>query len=355
MNPHHSPFKHQHIAIIGLGRMGIAHAALLNTIARAKLVGFCDLSRRLGRQARGMGFRDVPFYTDVERLLDETQPDGVFICTPPHTHLPIARQCVPRVEGVFVEKPLAQSLAAAQEMVALVEGRGLVHAVGYHYAYVPIFQRAGELLGQGVIGGPTEVRASMFLTQVMGPKRASWWYDPAKAGGGVVISITSHLLALLQEYFGAVAWAEAQTRRLHSKLVEDEATIRLGFASDLQAVVETSWSVPGYERSAIEIGIEGENGTLTVTDGEIRLSLQQATSGFPAGESHVPVSDVPDPAEFELGGPGFWAEDADLIACLGDAAERAPRVTWHQALATQAVLDAVYGSAERVEKVGLDG
>jgi NADH dehydrogenase len=345
--------RHTRIAIIGLGRMGIAHAALLNTIPGAKLVGFCDLNRRLGQQARGMGFRDVPFYTDVTRLLEETQPDGVFLCTPPHVHLPLARQCVTRGVGVFVEKPLAHSLAAAQEMVALLEGRRLVHAVGYHYAYVPIFQWARELLAEGIVGRPTGVRASMFLSQVLGPKRASWWYEPNKAGGGVVISIASHLLALLPEYFGPVAWVEAQTRRVHSEQVEDEATIRLGFASGLEATVETSWSVPGYERSAMEIAVEGENGTLAVTDEEMRLALQQARSGFPVGERRIPVSDVPDPAAFELSGPGFWAEDADFVACLEHG--RLPRVSWHEALAVQAVVDAVYRSADRGEKVVLNG
>jgi predicted dehydrogenase len=111
--------------------------------------------------------------------------------------------------------------------------------------------------------------------------------------------------------------------------------------------------VPGYERSAIEIAVEGENGTLAVTDEEIRLSLQQARSGFPVGEGYVPVSDVPDPATFELSGPGFWAEDADFVACLGDG--RLPRVSWHEALAVQAVVDAVYRSADRGEKVVLHG
>ena len=330
------------IAIVGLGRMGIAHAALLNTIPKAHLVGLCDRQARLGKQARGMGLR-APFYTDLEQMLDETQPDGVFICTPPHVHLPLARQCLARGVGVFVEKPLAHSLAAAQQMVALLQGRPLVHAVGYHYAHVPIFQRAGELLAEGIIGQPTGVRASMFLSQVLGPKRASWWYDPAQAGGGVVISIASHLLALLLDYFGPLAWVQAQTRRIHSRLVEDEATIRLGFASGLQAAVETSWSVPGYERSAIEIAVVGENGTLTVTDEEIRLSLPQTKEGFPVGESCIPVSDVSDPAAFELGGPGFWAEDADFVACLGDGSQ--PVVTWHDALAVQRIVDAVYRSA----------
>jgi len=330
------------IAVVGLGRMGIAHAALLNTVPKAHLVGLCDRQARLGKQARGMGLR-VPFYTDLEQMLEETQPHGVFVCTPPNSHLPLARACLERGIGVFLEKPLAESLESARHLVALLEDHPAVHSVGYQYAHIPIYNRAGELLREGVIGRPLRVQASMYLSQVLGPKKASWWYDPAKAGGGVVISIASHLLALLREYLGPLAWVEAQTRRVHSRLVEDEATIRLGFASGLEAAVETSWSVPGYERSAIEIAVEGENGALTVTDGQIRLSLQQARSGFPVGESRIPVSDVPDPAAFELGGPGFWAEDADFVACLADGGR--PTVTWHDALAVQRIVDAIYRSA----------
>ena len=152
-----------------------------------------------------------------------------------------------------------------------------------------------------------------------------------------------------------MARVEAQTRRIHSRLVEDEATMRLEFASGLEATVETSWSMPGYERSAIEIVVEGKNGTLTATDEEIRLSLQQERRGFPAGESCIPVSDVPDPAEFELGGPGFWAEDADFVSCLSEPGARLPRVSWHDALAIQAVVDAVYRSADSGAKATLNG
>ena len=56
-------------------------------------------------------------------------------------------------------------------------------------------------------------------------------------------------------------------------------------------------------------------------------------------------SDIPDSATFKLSRPGFCAEDAGFVPCLGDG--RLPRVSWHEALAVQAVVDAIYRSAQR--------
>lgn len=330
------------IAVVGLGRMGLAHAALLNTIPNAHLVGLCDRQARLGKQARGMGLR-VPFYTDFEQMLAELRPDGVLICTPPNSHLPLARMCLEREVAVFLEKPLAESLASAQQMVELLAEHPVVNAIGYQYTHVPIYQRGQRLLRDGIVGRPLTVRASMYLGQVLEPKKASWWYDPAVAGGGVVISITSHLLMLLIRYFGQVEWVEAETRRVHSTAVEDEATIRLGFAGGLEAMVETSWSAPGYEQSAIEIDVEAEGGTLKVTDAAIELDLHQPSAGFSAGETRILASEIPDPASFELGTPGLWAEDAEFVDSLVDGC--GPAITWQDGLAVQQIVDAVYRSA----------
>jgi hypothetical protein len=70
--------------------------------------------------------------------------------------------------------------------------------------------------------------------------------------------------------------------------------------------------------------------------------------GFPVGESYVPVSEISDPTAFKLSGPGFWAEDTDFMACLGDG--RLPRVSWQEALAMQTVVEAVYCSAETAQR-----
>jgi predicted dehydrogenase len=188
------------IVVVGLGRMGLAHAALLNTIPNVQLVGLCDLNPRLGKQAAGMGLR-APFYSDLARMLEEQKPDAAIICAPPHSHLRLARACVERNVGVLLEKPLAESLSSAEQIVGLLAGHPVVNAVGYQYAHIPVFRRAEELLRDGMIGRPLRGRASMYLSQVLGPKKASWWYDPAVAGGGVVISITSHLLLLLHRFF----------------------------------------------------------------------------------------------------------------------------------------------------------
>ncbi len=338
------------IAVVGLGRMGLAHAALVNQDPSAQLVALCDRQARLGKQARGTGLR-VPFYQDLVQMLDEAKPAGVLVCTPPNSHLPLARACLERGVGVLVEKPLAESLEAASQMAALLDEHPVAAAVGYQYAHAPVYRRAKALLQDGTIGRPLRVKSSAYLSQVLGAKKKSWWYEPAVAGGGVVASVTSHLLLLLVQSFGPAEWAAAETRRVHSEAVEDEADITLGFASGLEATVTTSWSVPGYEKLAIEIQIEGEQGTLKVTNRAIELELERPAGAFRAGSTRVAAAELPDPAAFELGGLGFAAEDAEFVAAV--AGGQPPTVSWRDGLAVQKIIDAVYRSAAGAGKVVL--
>ena len=103
------------VAVVGLGKLGVAHTAVLSMIPNAELVGVSDLAPALGKSVRGMGFL-APFYPSVAQLLAEARPDAVWVCTPPHVHEPVARQCVEAGVAAFVEKPLAHSVESAMKL-----------------------------------------------------------------------------------------------------------------------------------------------------------------------------------------------------------------------------------------------
>ena len=112
-------------AIIGLGKMGILHSALINTIPQAELVAVCDTNRKLAKYVEKTGL-EVSFYSALDQLLDEASPQAVFVCTPPFTHLPLSEKCIERHCDIFAEKPLAESFSSAQKMVALAEKKGIM-------------------------------------------------------------------------------------------------------------------------------------------------------------------------------------------------------------------------------------
>jgi predicted dehydrogenase/nucleoside-diphosphate-sugar epimerase len=337
------------IGIVGLGRMGVLHAALTNAIPEATLVAVTDTDRGLARYVRSLGVQ-AHFYPSLEVMLEEAELDGVFICTPSSSHLHLARQCVEKGLGVFVEKPLAESLDSAKQMLDLVSERRVVHAAGYTFAHLPIFQKARRLLREGVLGSPHRFRASMYLSQVLTRLRG-WHYDPERAGGGAVINVASHLLFLITWFFGQAERVDARTLSVHSAKVEDCVSAILEFPGGLIGTLDASWSVPGYDTSSVEIVVEAGNGLMEVTEGCIRLWLRRARGGFPAGWSNISVADLPSPAGFELGMEGYYAEDVDFIRCLGTGAS--PLVSWQEGVAVQRLIDGIYRSAQSKEVVPL--
>ena len=333
----------ERVAIAGLGKMGIMHAAIVNAIPDAQIVAVADQQKQLAHHVRSLGL-DAPFFPSVEEMLDRTEVDAVFVCTPAAAHLSMARACVERGVNVFVEKPLADTLENARRMVDLVESGAVVHAVGYMKGHYPLYQKMRELVRAGALGRIHQCHCSVYLSQVFRPSKG-WVYSKETSGGGIVINSTSHLLYLLQWFFGAATGVFARSRGIHSE-VEDVATIVLEFESGVVASIDTSWAVPGYSVEHTQILLVAEKGSLEITDDRARLYLTKADALHEQGwtEFHRSEFDrAPIDLSAEYGGEGYCNEDFDFLRCC--ATGERPLVSWGDGLEVQRIIEAVYRSA----------
>ena len=336
--PAPAPLRPMRVAVVGLGKMGVAHTAVLSMIPGCEVVGLVDHHAPLGRSLRGMGYR-VPFFSSTERMLATARPDAVMVCTQQDSHWPVAKAALEAGAAVFVEKPLAHTLADAEALAALSAKTGRPVACGYTLAYLPVFARAREAVA--AIGALRQARSSMYLSQVFGP-RQGWMYDAARSGGGVVANISSHLLFLLEWYLGTPVEVRATWKKLYSR-VEDELHGMMTLPSGAEVGFDSSWSVPGYPLSAVVIELEGENGTLLVSNDAFELDLREARAGWPAGHTHVRHAELPQPARFDVNGDGYYLEDAAFLAWATGGPP--PPTTVDAALRVQRVMDALYRSA----------
>lgn len=331
------------IAIVGLGKMGIMHAAVVGTHPRAEIAAIVDVQPRLEPYARGLGLK-APFYASVDEMLATAEVDAVMVCTPASTHLPIAAACVERGLHVFVEKPLADSLDSARKMYALVKNTRLIHAVGYMKAHYPLHQKMHALVRGGTLGRVRQCHCAVYLSQVFRPPKG-WIYDRACSGGGVVINSASHLLFLLWWLFGDVRGVFARAQSVHSS-VEDVATVVLEFDSGVVASMDASWSVQGYPVEHSEMRIVGERGTLEITDDGARLYLTQDSGQYRQGWTAFHRSELdraPVDLSADYGGEGYCNEDFHFVECCATGC--APLVSWREGLAVQEIVDAIYRSA----------
>ena len=333
----------QNVAIVGLGKMGLLHASILSVLPAARVVGLIDQDESLGAHVRSMGLQ-APFYKSIDEALSQSSVDAVFVCTPAFTHYPIARQLVEKDLNIFLEKPLAESLDSARKICDLLNGRSLIHAVGYMKAHNPVYDRAAEIVSRGLLGKDILFRSTLYLSQVFAPKRG-WVYDPKKSGGGIVANSTCHLLYLLYRLFGPLRSICAQTRRLHSEQVEDAATALLEFGNGVAGTLDTSWSTPGYPVEQTEIFLQGSGGILEINDTRLRLNLNEASGEYAKGWTTWHRAEM-DTAGFDLspqyGGEGYYNEDLDFIKACQQ--KTTPRVSWSDGLKVQEMMDALYRS-----------
>lgn len=327
------------VAVVGLGKLGVAHTAVLSMVPGVRLVGLTDSLPAGGKSLRGMGFQ-APFYPTLAGLLAEAKPDAVWVCTPPHAHEPVARECVEAGAAVFVEKPLAESVASAERLAELSRRPGARVACGYTLAFWPSFAAAQHALASGALGEVRGGRSSMFLSQVFGPQKG-WIADPGKSGGGVVANISSHLLFVLRWCLGQPVGVRGEWKKLHG-VVEDEVRATYRFANGAEVSFESSWSVQGYPMSETVLELQGDNGSLRVTNESLELDLREPRAGWPAGRTHVAHPELPQPARFDLNGEAYTLEDAAFAAWV--AGGEPPPGSTELALDVQRMMSALYAS-----------
>jgi predicted dehydrogenase len=156
------------LALIGCGSRGVrGHGPGLTNSDEIELVAVCDVMEELARDAATQF--GVEAYTDHRELLLRPDLDGVLIVVSTRFHAPIALDAIRAGKHVLLEKPMAHSVAAAEELVREAEQAGVRGAIGYQSRFRPSCQflkeRAGEIDPvQIVISRPRGMMGPRYLS-----------------------------------------------------------------------------------------------------------------------------------------------------------------------------------------------
>jgi predicted dehydrogenase len=123
------------VAVIGAGHLGQAHARVYAALEQVELVAVCDINETAGKAIAEK--HHTRFVQDYHELLATVE--AVSIATPTITHHAITCACLQAGVHVLVEKPIARTLAEADEMIALAADRDLVLQVGHIERFNPAF------------------------------------------------------------------------------------------------------------------------------------------------------------------------------------------------------------------------
>ena len=148
------------IGVIGVGTMGERHCRVCANLPRVELVGVADPNEERGRQVAGS--YETTYFSDHRALL--SQVDAVTIAASTSVHYPLAIECLDRGLHVLVEKPIAETIQQAEELVRMADEPGLVLQVGHIERFNPAFIELKHVTEGMTLIGVTMRRLSPFDT-----------------------------------------------------------------------------------------------------------------------------------------------------------------------------------------------
>jgi predicted dehydrogenase len=146
------------VLVVGCGNMGSSHAKAYHADPGFRLVGVVDHAPG-ARQALAAALGGVTAFDDVGRALAAATPDCVAVCTYPDTHAALTRQAFAAGCHVFVEKPVATTVAEAERVVAEAQRAGRKLVVGYILRHHPSWLKFIELARS--LGTPLVMRMNL--------------------------------------------------------------------------------------------------------------------------------------------------------------------------------------------------
>jgi predicted dehydrogenase len=331
------------IGIVGMGKMGLLHAAIFNALPNSRVVAIAEPAE-MQRQALGKFNPRIDTFENIERMLDDCPVDAVVIATPVVDHVPSALLCMRKGIPFFMEKPLATSTEQAKDLVQCLSRSPLLNMVGFMLLFVGSFALAKTIISSGCLGQLRRVTGTIYVSQLF-TRGKGWRYDRQISGGGVLLSQGSHLLDLLTWYFGPVARVNADVLSVYSPDIEDFAHLFLEFRSGLRCWVDSSWSVRGRRVMETHIEALGDNGVLLINDDTLQMSLDAGFDEWKEGQTVWRATDLFQPVPFDVGGPQFTREDLAFLDALRLGSIAAPDVL--QAYHVQAIVDAAYASSQQ--------
>jgi predicted dehydrogenase len=183
------------VGIVGSGFGGAVHAPAFTLHPRFEVVAIASPSsaERVARE------RKIPqAFGSVDEMLAGAELDVVSVASPPFDHHRSAMAALAAGKHVLCEKPLALTVAAAEEMLAASERAGVVAAVAFEFRYVPAIIAIKELIDNGHLGALREIevaRLSRDLLARSAMPRPAWWFRHEK-GGGVTSAVMPHIFDL---------------------------------------------------------------------------------------------------------------------------------------------------------------
>jgi predicted dehydrogenase len=372
------------VAMIGHGFMGAAHSVgwrqapavfdLPRGVAMAVVVG--RNVRGVAQAAAHWGWAESA--ADWRSVIARDDIDIVDIVTPGDSHAEIAIAALDAGKHVLCEKPLANTVAEAEAMLAAAERaaeRGVTAMVGFTYRRVPAVTLLRDMIAEGAVGTVQQVRAAYRQDWLVDPQvPLAWRLQKEHAGSGALGDIGAHIVDMVQfvtdqdvdavsgtvetiverrPLLGAGTGLSGVAGAGYGEVTVDDAALFTGrLSGGALASFEATRFATG-RKNALTLEVSGDQGALAF-DLEDLNSLQFYDRRAPEGRQGFTKVLVTEPVHPYVGSwwpaghmlgyeHGFVHQAVDLVAAIADGSQ--PHPSFAEGLGVQRVLAAVEKSA----------
>jgi predicted dehydrogenase len=230
------------IAIVGAGLLGTRHARVFHEQPESRLVAVVDVNQE---RAQTLATRyGATAYTDLQAVLAEDQVDAVAVVTPDFLHRDPVVAALQAGKHVFVEKPLATTLAEVRELVQLSTTANVVTMVNYSQRFLTDYAWIKQAIDRGAIGQPMMVTSLKFDTIYVPTGMLSW-----AAHSSPFYFMSSHDLDLTHWFLGVdpVSLYAQETRGVLDAKgvpVHDGVNVLISFGGNISTNFHASWIHP---------------------------------------------------------------------------------------------------------------
>ena len=368
--------KELRIGLIGCGFMGRTHTNAYKRVNdffpeleyKPVLKAVCSRNEiKVKAFADQWGYQTTE--TDWMNLILRDDIDAVDICVPNNLHSTIAIAAAKAGKMILCEKPLANTLSDAEEMVTAIENAGVKNTVWYNYRRIPAVTLAKQIIDTGKLGRIFHYRANFLQDWTINPElpqggEALWRLDAEAAGSGVTGDLLAHCIDTAMWLNGSIEDVSAVTEtfikeRMHQatgalqKVTIDDACIfHCHFKNGSLGLFESTRYARGH-KALYTFEINGENASIRwdLHDLNKLEFFDHADDSIVRGWRTIHVTDGDQPYMDKWWVPGlsigyehsFVHQIADFLKCLQSGESCHP--TFRDAFETQKVCEAVLHSA----------
>lgn len=324
------------VAVVGLGKMGLLHASILNTFPNVKLAALCDKGSLIRKFCKKV-FNNVRVVDDLTKLSD-LNLDIVYVATPIPSHFGVMNTIYSNkiANHVFTEKTLASSYDESKKLCELAQRFGGINMVGYMKRFAVTFTKAKELLAEGALGKLISFDACAYSSDFFGVEKSS---KASGSRGGVLKDLGAHVIDLALWFFDELEVDSIKMEKATNWGSEDSTQFNVKRFDGLEGSFDISWCKENYRMPEFELAIKGSEGSLRVNDDRLELNLKDSKSSI------LHRHDLNDHVGFLLGAPEYFRENDYFIKAVIE--KRNVDSSFHTASKVDCIIDQVKSRAEK--------